>query len=160
MLKTLFGKNFGSSREVPADNTSAAKIDLGRVRTLIEFFPIGKKLRYYPEFNKDIVLDTLIVAASARPEAGKRMLQRLGFADAGKGLALDRTQKAIDAVEQGRVDCLPVAVVFPGFVGEDQLHLASSRSLPCPAASRATAESRRFALTGEWSNLAVSSRAL
>ena len=62
MLKTLFGKNFGSSREVPADNTSAAKIDLGRVRTLIEFFPIGKKLRYYPEFNKDIVLDTLIVA--------------------------------------------------------------------------------------------------
>ena len=28
---------------------------------VIEFFPIGKKLRYYPEFNKDIVLDTLVI---------------------------------------------------------------------------------------------------
>ena len=62
MLKTLFGKNFGSSGEEPAGNASAAKIDISRIRTLIEFFPIGKKLRYYPEFNKDIVLDTLIVA--------------------------------------------------------------------------------------------------
>ncbi len=62
MLKTLFGKNFGSSGEELAGNASAAKIDISRIRTLIEFFPIGKKLRYYPEFNKDIVLDTLIVA--------------------------------------------------------------------------------------------------
>lgn len=37
-------------------------MDLGRIKTLIEFFPIGKKLRYYPEFNKDIVLDTLVLA--------------------------------------------------------------------------------------------------
>ena len=32
----------------------------------------------------DAIDDALIVAASARPEAGKRMLQRLGFADAEK----------------------------------------------------------------------------
>ena len=37
-------------------------IDPGRIRTLIEFFPIGKKLRYYPGLNKDIVFDTLVVA--------------------------------------------------------------------------------------------------
>jgi len=62
MLKTLFRKNFGGSKDEYAGNPSGAKIDIGRVRTLIEFFPIGKKLRYYPEFNKDIVLDTLVVA--------------------------------------------------------------------------------------------------
>ncbi|MFB0935427.1 MAG: PilZ domain-containing protein [Propionivibrio sp.] len=62
MLKSLFGKNLGSAKEEHAGHAAAARIDPSRVRTLIEFFPIGKKLRYYPEFNKDIVLDTLIVA--------------------------------------------------------------------------------------------------
>lgn len=62
MLKSLFGKNFGSSKEEHAGHAATAKIDMSRIRTLTEFFPIGKKLRYYPEFNKDIVLDTLIVA--------------------------------------------------------------------------------------------------
>ena len=62
MLKTLFGKNLGSPKEEHIGAASSAKIDIGRIRALIEFFPIGKKLRYYPEFNKDIVLDTLIVA--------------------------------------------------------------------------------------------------
>ena len=62
MLKTLFGKNLGSSKEEHVGKAATGKIDITRIRTLIEFFPIGKKLRYYPEFNKDIVLDTLIVA--------------------------------------------------------------------------------------------------
>jgi hypothetical protein len=38
------------------------QIDLARIKVLVEFFPIGKKLRYYPEFHQDIVLDTLAVA--------------------------------------------------------------------------------------------------
>ena len=42
--------------------TSAAGVDLERIKTLIEFFPIGKKLRYYPEFKQEIVFDTLMVA--------------------------------------------------------------------------------------------------
>lgn len=62
MLKTLFGKNAGPSKNDPAGVAGPGRIDPARVRTLIEFFPIGKKLRYYPEFNKDIVLDTLVVA--------------------------------------------------------------------------------------------------
>jgi len=64
MLKTLFGRNFGSSKDNPQDAGGSVRIDINRVRTLIEFFPIGKKLRYYPEFNKDIVLDTLVLAYS------------------------------------------------------------------------------------------------
>ncbi|MDR3220943.1 MAG: PilZ domain-containing protein [Candidatus Accumulibacter sp.] len=58
MLKSLFGKNLGAPKDIP----HWEKINLDRIRTLIEFFPIGKKLRYFPEFNKDIVLDTLVVA--------------------------------------------------------------------------------------------------
>ena len=64
MLKTFFGKAFGaagSAHEFPAHNSPAA-FQSARIRTLIEFFPIGKKLRYYPEFKQDIVFDTLILA--------------------------------------------------------------------------------------------------
>ena len=38
------------------------RVELERIKTLIEFFPIGKKLRYYPEFKQEIVFDTLVVA--------------------------------------------------------------------------------------------------
>lgn len=62
MLKSFLGKSLGSSGENPSENPGHEKPDIGRIRTLIEFFPIGKKLRYYPEFNKEIVLDTLVVA--------------------------------------------------------------------------------------------------
>jgi hypothetical protein len=65
MLKSLFGKSIGASGDVPHTAREHGKIDLTRIRTLIEFFPIGKKLRYYPEFHQDIVLDTLIVAYCA-----------------------------------------------------------------------------------------------
>ena len=41
---------------------SPTAFQLARIRTLLEFFPIGKKLRYYPEFKQDIVFDTLILA--------------------------------------------------------------------------------------------------
>ena len=62
MLKTIFGRNHAGSKEGLTDDATHGTVDLDRVRTLMAFFPIGKKLRYYPEFNKDIVLDTLIVA--------------------------------------------------------------------------------------------------
>ena len=65
MLKRLFGKSRGASKDTPHTAHGPEKIDPGRIRTLIEFFPIGKKLRYYPEFNKEIVLDTLVVAYCA-----------------------------------------------------------------------------------------------
>jgi hypothetical protein len=64
MLKSLFGKTFGPTggEEPSLGRFPAMKIDLAKIKTLIDFFPIGKKLRYYPEFKQEIVLDTLIVA--------------------------------------------------------------------------------------------------
>jgi hypothetical protein len=37
------------------------KINLGQLNTLIEFFPIGKKVSYCPEYTKEVVFDTLVV---------------------------------------------------------------------------------------------------
>jgi hypothetical protein len=63
MLKTLFGKGSREGRAKDALPGSArTRMDLAQVRTLIDFFPIGKKLRYYPEFQREIVFDTLVVA--------------------------------------------------------------------------------------------------
>ncbi|MDE2584273.1 MAG: PilZ domain-containing protein [Betaproteobacteria bacterium] len=35
---------------------------LEQFQELTEFFPVGKKLRYFPDYKKDIVFDTLLVA--------------------------------------------------------------------------------------------------
>lgn len=39
-----------------------AGIDTAKLKVLTEFFPIGKKLRYYPDVQLDVVFDTIIVA--------------------------------------------------------------------------------------------------
>lgn len=64
MLKKLFGKSFGSTefKEPSKEALAPMKINLDHIKTVMEFFPIGKKLRYYPEFKQDIIFDTLIVA--------------------------------------------------------------------------------------------------
>lgn len=46
----------------PRRGATREKIDLDQIRTLIEFFPIGKRLQYYPEFKKEIVFETFVVA--------------------------------------------------------------------------------------------------
>lgn len=63
MLKSLFGKTFasGEAKNQPSEGSPQGKIDLDRLRSLLEFFPIGKKLHYCPEFKKEIILDTVIV---------------------------------------------------------------------------------------------------
>lgn len=63
-MKTFLEKSLGSeaAKEPSSGNVSQTKIGLDQVKTLIDFFPIGKKLRYYPEFKKEIVFDTFIIA--------------------------------------------------------------------------------------------------
>jgi hypothetical protein len=62
MLKSFFGKTFSPAGGEELSRFPPMKIELAKIKTLIDFFPIGKKLRYYPEFKQEIVLDTLIVA--------------------------------------------------------------------------------------------------
>ena len=51
-----------SGGEPSSGSVSPRKINPGQLRTLIDFFPIGKKLSYCPEFKREIVFDTLVVA--------------------------------------------------------------------------------------------------
>lgn len=61
MLKSFLGKSFGAEADKPLLAATSDSVDVARLRMLLEFFPIGKKLRYCPEFKKEIVFDTLLV---------------------------------------------------------------------------------------------------
>lgn len=61
MLKSFLGKSFGAEADKPVPAAAPDSVDVDRLRMLLEFFPIGKKLRYCPEFKKEIVFDTLLV---------------------------------------------------------------------------------------------------
>lgn len=65
MFKALFGGK--QSSEEPADDlempaTLMRKPRPEELRQVVEYFPIGKKIRYSPEYKKEVILDTLIVA--------------------------------------------------------------------------------------------------
>lgn len=63
MLKAFLtgGRNSGNADQSATAGRRHA-IDPERLKLLTEFFPIGRKLRYVPEFKKEIVFDTLLVA--------------------------------------------------------------------------------------------------
>jgi hypothetical protein len=62
MLK--FIKNsFGSAGNDEPD-LGGIGLDGGHICQLMQFFPIGTKLSYYPEFRKEIVLESVIIAYS------------------------------------------------------------------------------------------------
>lgn len=64
MLKSLFGKALATGG-LKIRASSGLRLDPMRIKTLTDFFPIGKKLRYYPEFKQQIVFDTLVLAYCA-----------------------------------------------------------------------------------------------
>ena len=76
------------------------------------------------------------------------MLERLGLADTRERFALCIPDELVDALDHPLVVLLPEEVIVPGLVRKNQLHLASSRSVPLPAVSWAAAASRRLALAG------------
>lgn len=58
-------KVFTADKGMPANGQRVSVVDepleLPRVNELIQHFPIGEKVRYYPEYQKDCALDTLIL---------------------------------------------------------------------------------------------------
>lgn len=65
MFKALFGGKESSEepealQEMPA--TLMRKPRPEELRQVFEYFPIGKKIRYSPEYKKEVILDTLVVA--------------------------------------------------------------------------------------------------
>ena len=64
MLKSLFGKSLVHAplAEAESGRTDDGRANLDRLMTLVRFFPIGRKLRYCPEYKTAVVFDTFVVA--------------------------------------------------------------------------------------------------
>lgn len=63
-MKRFLGKSLGSkgAKETTSGRTPQSRINLDRLNLLIEFFPIRKKLRFYPVSEMELVFDTIVVA--------------------------------------------------------------------------------------------------
>jgi len=65
LFKALFGGRQPDPEpedSLPMPATLMRKPRPEELRQIVEYFPIGKKIRYSPEYKKEVVLDTLIVA--------------------------------------------------------------------------------------------------
>lgn len=64
-FKKVFSAGKGTSSLERGQQSGASVVDepltVPQVHELIQHFPIGEKVRYYPEFQKDAALDTLIL---------------------------------------------------------------------------------------------------
>ncbi len=78
------------------------------------------------------------------PVARQAMLQGLGLANALERGTLDLLDENIDTLEDFSVRALPIEIIFPGVLGENELHSNSPRSVPPPDSNSATdSRSRR-----------------
>lgn len=59
----MFKKLWNSFNSPTTDKTADAPMfDRAKLKMLNEYFHVGKKLRYYPEYQRDIVFNTVIIA--------------------------------------------------------------------------------------------------
>lgn len=59
MFKTLWNS---LSSQKAAESGEEPAFDRDKLKLLVDYFPIGMKLRYYPEYQREIVFDTIIIA--------------------------------------------------------------------------------------------------
>jgi hypothetical protein len=59
MFKTLWNS---LSSQKSAESGEEPAFDRDKLKMLADFFPIGMKLRYYPEYQREIIFDTIIIA--------------------------------------------------------------------------------------------------
>lgn len=59
MFKTLWNS---LSSQKAAESGEEPAFDRDKLKMLADYFPIGMKLRYYPEYQREIVFDTIIIA--------------------------------------------------------------------------------------------------
>jgi len=107
----------------------------------------------------NLVDETMFVVDAPRPVAGQAMLQRLRLSDALERRADDVSDQEIHSLEKLSVGFLPVEIILPGMLREDEIHSTSSRFSPPPDSSSATDSRRRLAFLGLRRRYAVSASA-
>ena len=68
----------------------------------------------------------------ARPIPLQRVLQRLRFPDSPIGIAHDLLDELVNAPERLRIRFLPIEILPPGIIREDEIHTSSFNFLRTP----------------------------
>lgn len=55
-------KFFSRSKSSSEEENRRGAYDPAKLKMLVSYFPIGKKLRYYPEYQREIVFHTIVIA--------------------------------------------------------------------------------------------------
>lgn len=81
----------------------------------------------------------MFVGDSTRTKAREGVLEGFRFAHAGEGLALGFANQFVDTINHPSILLLPIQVILPSFICENEPHLFSFRSTPLPLFNCATA---------------------
>ncbi len=61
-MLSFLKKSLGIGAQATANQSDNSPVDCQVIYHLMRYFPIGVKLRYFPEYQKDIMMDTVLVA--------------------------------------------------------------------------------------------------
>ena len=77
---------------------------------------------------RDLVNYSVFFIYSARPVTGKAVFEGFWFANTFERFSFDLFDQLVDSVKNLFVGFLPVQIIFPGILGEDEFHSRSSFS--------------------------------
>jgi hypothetical protein len=92
---------------------------------------------------------SVFIGNSPGPVARKGMFQWFRLANTFKGIPFGLINKGIDTEENFFIGFLPIEIVLPCVVGEDELHSTSSFSVPFPLSSWAMDSINRLVFFGD-----------
>ena len=106
------------------------------------------KLRYEEGVLLDLVDDAVFIGDAAGPVAGEGVFEGFGLALADKRHALYVADQQVDPLHDLFIVFLPVEVVLPGVLRDNQLQSTNSRAVPWPASSCMIDSIKRRAFLG------------
>ncbi|KXS51878.1 MAG: hypothetical protein AWU57_3737 [Marinobacter sp. T13-3] len=77
---------------------------------------------------RDFVDHAVLFVNSAGPVTSEAMFERFRFTDTFERFALGFLDQLVDSIKDFFISFLPVQIVFPGVLGEDEFHSRSSFS--------------------------------
>ena len=106
------------------------------------------KLGHEERFVFDFINYSMFIIDSPGSIAGKTMFKWFRFSDPLERRVLDVFDKLIYSLQDLFISSLPVEVIFPGVLREDQIHSTRSLSVPAPDANSAMDSRSRRAFFG------------
>ncbi len=105
-------------------------------------------LRDLQHAGLDVVDQALFAGDAPGPESSQVPLQRLGFTQSGKRMALNVFDQCVDLVAHASIGARPVEIILPGTRCPDSSHRMSLCGRPRPAFKSRTALPSRAAVLG------------